>query len=87
MEINPNHKVVRQAHDQWHKIAALIMVKLGKTELELTMADVNKIAAGNVNIVLDARGERETGILRVRIVDDKTAESLARQEGGRACDS
>lgn len=87
MELNPNHKVVRQAHDQWHKIAALIMVKLGKTELEFTMADVNKIAAGNVNIVLDARGERETGIFRVRIVDDKTADALARKEGGRACDS
>ena len=74
MELNPNHKVVRQAHDHWHKIAALIMLKLGKTELEITPEDVNKIASGNVNIVLDARGESETGILRVRIVDDKTAE-------------
>lgn len=87
MELNPNHKVVRQAQDNWHKIAALIMVKLGKTELELTMDDINKIAAGNVNIVLDARDERKTGILRVLIVDDKTAEELARKEGGRACDS
>ena len=87
MELNPNHKVVHQARDHWHKIAALIMVKLGKTELELTMADVNKIAAGNVNIVLDVRGERETGIFRVKIVDDKTADALARSEGGRACDS
>jgi hypothetical protein len=87
MELNPNHKVVRQAHGQWHKIAALIMVKLGKTELELTMADVNKIAAGNVNIVLDARGERESGIFRVRIVDAKTADKLARKEGGRASDN
>lgn len=87
MELNPNHKVVRQAHDQWHKIAALIMVKLGLKELQLTMNDVNKIAAGNVNIVLDARGERETGIFTVRIVDDKTADELARKEGGRACDS
>jgi hypothetical protein len=87
MELNPNHKVVRQARQQWHKIAALIMVKLGKTELQLTLEDVNKIAAGNVNIVLDARGESETGILTVRIVDDKTAAELARKEGGRPCDS
>lgn len=42
MELNPNHKVVTQARDQWHKIAALIMVKLGLTELKLTMADVEK---------------------------------------------
>jgi hypothetical protein len=87
MELNPNHKVVRQGHDQWHKIAALIMVKLGLSELQLTLDDVNKIATGNVNIVLDARGERETGILTVRIVDDKTADDLVRKEGGWACDS
>jgi N-glycosylase/DNA lyase len=87
MELNPNHKVVRQAHDHWHKIAALIMVKLGLTELKLTLDDVNKVAAGDINIVLDARGERETGVLTVRIVDDKTADAMARQEGGRACDS
>lgn len=87
MELNPNHKVVRQAHSQWHKIAAMIMVKLGKSELEFTIDDVNKIAKGNVNIVLDARGESKTGKLRVLIVDDKTADDLARREGGRACDS
>lgn len=87
MELNPNHKVVRQARDHWHKIAALIMVKIGKTELEITLDDINKMAAGNVNIVLDSRGERETGVLRVLIVDDKTAAELARREGGRACDS
>lgn len=87
MELNPNHKVVRQARDQWHKIAALIMVKLGLTELQITPDDINKIAAGNVNIVLDARGESETGILTIRIVDDKAADELARKEGGRACDS
>lgn len=87
MELNPNHKVVRQAHDHWHKIAAMIMLKLGKTELQFTMEDVNKMAKGNVNIVIDARGESVTGVLTVRIVDDKTAEELARKEGGRACES
>ena len=86
-EWNPNHKVVRQAHDHWHKIAALIMIKLGLTELDLTLADVEKVAAGNINIVLDARGESQTGKLVIRIVDDKTAAEMARKEGGRACDS
>lgn len=87
MELNPNHKVVRQAHDHWHKIAALIMVKLNLTELELTMDDVNKLARGNTNIVLDARGESKTGKFKIRIVDDKTADALAKQEGVRAIDS
>lgn len=87
MELNPNHKVLRQAHDHWHKIAALIMTKLGKTELEITMEDVEKISHGNVNIVLDATGSGKTDILTVRIVDDKTAFELVRKEGGRAQDS
>jgi len=87
MELNPNHEVARQVHDHWHKVAALIMVKLGLTEVKLTMADVDKIAHGNVNIVLDSRGESETGVMTIRLVDDKTANELARSEGGRACDS
>lgn len=87
MELNPNHKVVRQAHDNWHKIAALIMVKLDLKELELNQADINKICGGNINIVLDARKESETGNLTVRIVDDKTALKLAREAGGMAADS
>lgn len=87
MELNPNHKVVQQAREQWHKIAALIMVKLGLTELRITMEDVHRMSGGNINIVLDARGERENGFMTVRIVDDKTANELARKEGGRPCDS
>ena len=72
MELNPNHKVVQQARDHWHKIAALIMVKLNLTELEITHADLEKLTGGNINIVLDARGESITGKLTIRIVDDKT---------------
>lgn len=86
MELNPNNRVVRQAHDHWHKIAAMIMVKLNLTEVKFNMADVEKMAAGNINIVLDARDESKTGVLTVRIVDDKTAAELARKEGGRPQD-
>lgn len=86
-ELNPNHKVLRQAHDHWHKIAALIMIKFGVTDLEITMEDVNKLVEGNRNIVLDARGEAKTGKMVIRIVDDKTAAKMAREEGGRAIDS
>lgn len=87
MELNPNHAVTRAAHDQWHKIAALILVKLGIKEVKIGREDVDKLTAGNVNIVLDARKETETGFMTIRIVDDKTAMELARKEGGRACDS
>jgi len=87
VELNPNHPVVREAHDNWHKIAALLMVKMGLTEIRIYPDDVYKMAKGNINIVLDARNEREKGFLTIRIVDDKTAEALAKEEGGRAIDS
>lgn len=86
MELNPNNKVVRQVRDHWHKVAALIMVKLGKTELVITLDDVRKIEKG-CNIVLDARGEADTGIFRIRIVGDEEASELAKKEGGRLVDS
>lgn len=87
MELNPNHPVTRQARTEWHKIAALIMAKLGVKELTLSIQDIERALRGGLNIVLDARDERETGVLTVRIVDDATAAELARKEGGRACDS
>ncbi len=62
------------------KIAALIMVKFGLDEVKITPDDIAKLVAGNVNIVLDARGERETGCLTLRIVDDKTAAKLVEDE-------
>ena len=86
MELNPNNKTVQQARGQWHKIAALIMVSQNLKEVVVTMDDVAKLAAGNVNIVLDARGEAATGELKIRIVDDKEAAELARREGGRPID-
>jgi len=69
------------SHDNWHKIAALIMLKQGLSELQIGIEDVVRLAAGNVNIVLDARREVQTGFLTVRIVDDKTAQQLAKLIG------
>jgi len=78
MELNPDNPIVKQTHGQWHKIAAMIMVKLGVTELQIDHEDVLKVAQGNVNIVLDARGESAKGYITIRIVDDKTAHELAK---------
>lgn len=86
MELNPNHKVVTHARHQWHKIAAIIMLKLGVKEVQITIEDVMKIQ-DDVAIVLDARNEAVTGVLTVRLVDNKTADELARKEGGRTIDN
>ena len=84
MELNPKHKTTVQARGHWHKIAVLILLKLGMTEMTLTKADVNKLAKGDVNIVLDTRDELTTGKLTIRIVDDKTAYKLALESVGLA---
>jgi hypothetical protein len=87
-ELNPNHPVTIQARQHWHKIAVLIMLKLGVKEVQITKKDVEELLVkGDVNIVLDARNEIQTGYFTVRIVDDKTAAKLAKTEGGRAEDS
>lgn len=87
MELNPNHPVARKAHGQWHKIAALILIKQGLTEVKLTLEDVNKLTSGNINIVLDERKEFAGDGLVIRLVDDKTAAGFARKEGGRTIDN
>lgn len=84
---NPNHPVTKAVNNQWHKIAALIMLKFGVTELEITVEDVDRLAKGGMNIVFDARGTDYERPVTLRIVDDKTAAELLKQEGGSAADS
>ncbi len=87
MELNPNNKTTQQVRGEWHKIAALIMFKTGFSELNFTMQDIYDFTSGQRNIVIDSRKESELGVLTIRIVDDKTADQLAREAGGRACDN
>jgi len=77
---NPNHPVVREVENQWHKLCAIVLYLSGKSELEITPADMDRfIASGAINIVVDTRG----GInLTLRLVDDVEAECLARKHGG-----
>ncbi len=82
MELNPLHPTTRAAHGNWHKIAALIMLHHGETEVNITKADIEKLAQGNVNIILDGRKEFCGDGLLVRLVDDATAANLVRKEGG-----
>lgn len=87
MELNPLHPITRKVHSDWRKIAALIMIKQGLTEVKFDREDVLKLAKGNVNIIFDARGESETGTVTVRIVDNETAAKLLKEEGGAPSDN
>lgn len=80
-ELNPNHPVTKTARDHWHKIAAIIMVKLGRTEIEITEPDIQRLEGKN--IVLDERGKK----LVVRIVNDEEARRLLQQEVTWKCNT
>lgn len=63
------------------------MLKFNVTEVKIYPSDLKRLMQGNCNIVLDAREESGNGFFLIKIVDDKTAEELARQEGGRTIDN
>ena len=77
-EVNPNHPVTQFARENWHKIAALLMQRLGADEVEITIEDVERLSARGVSIVIQDKNER----LFVRLIGNAEAERLAREEGG-----
>ena len=77
MEINPNHPMTQALHDQWHKLAALIMVKTGTDHIVLTVDDIKHLPG---NLFISAQ-ELHDG-LHIRFVDEQTAYRLAREHGG-----
>ena len=42
MELNPTHSVTIEMHDLWHKIAMILLDRLGVKELLITNADVEE---------------------------------------------
>ncbi len=63
-ELNPNNPVARAAHGEWHKIAALIMHKLGVKHVEIKMEDVDALNASAANIAIsDEKGYMEVFLM------------------------
>jgi hypothetical protein len=77
MKLNPNHPVNRGLDNQWHKIAALIMKKLGVNHVVITEQDIDSMQQG----MFIAVQERHDG-LHVCFVDEATAHRLVRENGG-----
>lgn len=78
MELNPNHPVTQQVHDHWHKIAAILMQKFGKSAVEITEADVLALGDNENAVMADCRGGRFV----IRLVSMSEAQKFARKEGG-----
>lgn len=77
---NPNHPVTQALDDQWHKLLALVLVKLGQERVVLTSEDVAAVAARPGGTVVIAHASR--GSIEVRIVTEAEGEALARKAGG-----
>lgn len=77
-ELNPNHPVVVETRDQWHKLAAILMQKMGRVEVEIFPRDVENLGNNQKGIVIDCRG----GKFVLRLVPMQEGERLAREEGG-----
>lgn len=76
MELNPNHPVTKAMRSEWHKIAALLMLKFGADAVDITVKDIEAMTnCGTSNIVVKAKGT----VLEVRLVDDVTALRLSEE--------
>jgi len=78
MELNPNHPVVEETRDQWHKLCAILMHKFGRKHVEITSSDIDTLAYSGQAIVIDMRGGRCV----LRLVSMEEGQRLAREEGG-----
>lgn len=81
-ELNPNHAATRAARENWHKIAAMLMRKMGKTEVVISLEEIANFTADasqakNITI----RFDDNIGI-ELKLVDDEEAGRLAREQGG-----
>ena len=78
MELNPNHPVTSEMHDHWHKLCAILMLKMKAQSIEITEADVRALGDNEHAICMDQRGGRFV----LRMMTMKEAQTLARNEGG-----
>lgn len=75
-ELNPNHPVTQAIHDHWHKIAAILMKRLGARRVTITSSDIDAIAGENIAI----RFNEHT--IDVRLISLDEAQAMASAEGG-----
>ena len=79
-ELNPNHPVTQKIHGQWHKFCALLMLKMGVEEVEITVSDLENLASRKGGTNIKAHVHENT--ITLQLVTDQEAERLAREVGG-----
>lgn len=79
-ELNPNHPVTREVHDHWHKIVAILLHKMGKKELRITVADLQAWERDFADGAVVIKANNHDFVLS--LVTAEEASVLAKKEGG-----
>jgi len=80
-ELNPDHPATKAVRDLWYKIVALMMHQAGQRELIIRPESIDAFAADPASEAVAIQFKDGTGII-LRLVDLKTAEEMAKREGG-----
>lgn len=78
--INPNHPVTRMAYDEWPKLCALILSKLGIDRIYIAAEDIAALEARPGRTVMLCHAHQES--IELRLVTEQEAERIAREAGG-----
>ncbi|CAB3644190.1 hypothetical protein [Trinickia soli] len=80
--INPNHPVMRATEDLWHKLAAILLLRLPEAQAVITSTDIDAL-------VRHFPGEEPTVVvcdksdgLHLSLVPRSQGEAMAREAGG-----
>lgn len=78
--LNPNHPVTQELGDNWHKIVAILMMRVGITKFTITEEDIDRLVLDgeNVCVVADCRN----GGITVSLHKESEAAAIARAAGG-----
>jgi hypothetical protein len=77
MEANPNHPATKAAHDHWHKIAALLMAKMGTNHVIISPEEIMGLEGKNITVRFD-----DTKGIELRLLSEAESMALLRKEGG-----
>lgn len=81
MEINPDHPMTKAMHDQWHKIAVLLMMKLKQRHIEISASDIEKlIASESSTVVVQTKGDK----IILDLVSEAEGKRILKQQGGQS---
>lgn len=77
-EINPHNELVKQAHDNWYKIAAIIIHKFKLPEVIITHDDIVSFTKDCPDCAI-LMHDKKDGI-HLMLITDEQARKLAKEE-------